>query len=1319
MKTNKLRVIHTLLLIILLGLFSTKLSSENTMKQLTNLNGLSNNSVNCIFEDSDNIIWFGTWDGLNSYNGRDFKVYRYSNDNQSLSNNVIRQIVEADSLYLWISTDYGINRWNKKEQNFTPYYLGTEKIRPKQEKAYLIGKTSHNDIISYVRDRGLFYFDQQKESFEAIEGFSPDKNIKSFIIDDEDHIILLHDNGILEQYSLKTSNGIPTLTHYKIIEQNNSVINIFENNNTLIIYYPEYIKIIDKKNSYPTTIDIDKNKTISDILYRDGYLLLSYTEGGCDKYDLNKKTYTPLSQFPQNISIFSMYFGSQDILWIGTDGQGVWQVYEYHSPFNTVRTNHPVRSFCELGSEQLLIGTKGDGIKVYNKQNRELSNYMNLRDGLISNSVYTMKKNESGDIFVGTEGQGLNIISDNKIYRLSLPYNSPLFKSIYSILFTNNESCLWLGTSGFGLIKIELSKENGRYKAKNVKQYSSSTETKSINNNIIYSVIEGANPNELWLGTRGGGLFLFDIISETFTNIDDIDSHFQLTNNDILCLSKDANSLWIGTSYGLNGLSLNNLAIASSNIYTEKQGIANNTIHGVLSANETNLWISTNLGLSHINTESRNITNYSVKDGLQNDEFSDGAYYKDSNGLLYFGGVSGFNYFTPDEISLRSFEPKITLSNLKIFNTPVNIFDRIHDNTLKLSYDDAYVTFAFIAQDYINNENCEYSYRLINFSDEWINNGQSANIVLTKLPPGKYELQVKASNGDRIWGKDIYTLHIDVASPWWLSIPAIIIYSILIIIIIYTIYSVIRNRIRMNRQLLLEHVEKENQKKIHESKLNFFTNVAHEFFTPLTLIYGPAQHILDKADIDSYTKRYIQVIKNNADRMQKLINELMDFRKVESGHAPLHPEKIDIKLLIDYISDNYTEIAEETKIDFSIRTKNISTITTDRNSIEKIMFNLISNAFKYTPANGYIQVNISQENDILNVIIKNSGKGLTQKQMSEIFNKFKVFETPQIQQARSTGIGLSLVKSLTELLGGSIAVDSRLKEFVEFSVKIPSIHTSIEDNEMEDADNGGFIGSNIQAQKNISILIVEDEKNIRELLKDILDPYYNVNEAVDGEKALSTIAMNTPDIIISDILMPNLDGIGLIEKLKADPTTAHIPIINISAKNSLEDHINAYQHGADLYITKPFHPRHVLTIVQNLINKQSQLKNYFTSSLSSISIRDGIELHQEDENLLQEIISFIEKNIDDESLSPNSIADALGLSKATLYRKLKELADKTPSEFVRSIRLNYASHLLKSSKMTVQEIMFKAGFSNKSYFYREFAKQYNFTPSEYRKINSK
>lgn len=1311
MKTCKW-ILFTLIIIVIQVTNSSYLFSENTIRQITTFEGLSNNSVNCIFQDSDGLMWFGTWDGLNSYNGRDITIYKYDNTKNSISNNIIRQIAEQDSLHLWIATDDGINLLNKKTQKINQYLTNLSQT----QKAFTIGTTASKNLICYLRNEGWFYYNKELDKFERYRNLTQNKPIKNFIIDNNNQIFVLFENGELERYKISEDNNTIAFEDKYSIEKNCEVLNLFFTNGYLILRYKSDIKIIDKQNKYPSTVEINSTKTVSQVSYFNNRFLIAYSEGGCDTYNTETKILETLENLPRNLYILSMIKGTQDILWIGTDGQGVWQMYDYNSAFNLVKTFHPVRTFCEIQDNKILIGTKGEGIKVFDKKNKSLKPYANIDEGITSNSVYIIKKNKSGDIFIGTEGIGLNYISDNKVQTLHLP-QSPIFKSVYSISFTNNDSTIWVGTSGYGFIKINVEKENGIYSVKKIKQFSTSNNPVTAKNDIIYGISQGLNPKELWIATRNGGIFQFNTETEKFKSLESINKDHKISSSDVLCLRSIDGSLWAGTSFGLDKINLDNPATSNITSYTEKQGLTNNTIHGILYDNNNDLWVSTNGGLSHLNFTNNSVSNYTAMDGLQNNEFSDGAYYTDSDGIFYFGGVNGFNYFRPNDIYRRDFNARVILSNLKILNTQLNIHERISDNRLHLAYDEAYTTLTFLSEDYINNENCEYSYRLLNFSDEWFNNGKNPTIVLTKLPPGSYELQVKATNGDRVWSNHVYTLRIDVAYPWWLSSIAISIYIVIFIFIIYTSITIIRNRIKLNRQILLDQIEKENQRKIHESKLNFFTNVAHEFFTPLSLIYGPAQHLLEKDDLDNYTKRYVQIIKNNADRMQKLISELMDFRKVESGHVPLHPENIDLMLLINYITDNYSEIAEENKIDFTIDTDNISNLITDRSSLEKIVFNLISNAFKYTPENGFIRVHAQQKDNKFFLTVRNSGRGLTKKQMQEIFDQFKIFDKPVLTNNRSTGIGLSLVKSLTSLLGGKINVDSKINEYVEFSVELPSINNTknkiiLKENE---SDTVSINTQNLtMEQKDISILLVEDEKNIRELLKDILNPYYMIYEASDGQHALDLINQNTPNIVITDIMMPHIDGLELIERLKSDIKTSHIPIISISAKTSIDDKVEAYKYGADIYLTKPFHPRHVLVTIQNLIKKQNVLKNYFTSGVSALSIKDGIELHKEDESFLNEIINYVEKNMDDETLNPNSIAETMGISKATLYRKLNDLTGKTPSEFVRSIRLNNASLLLRTTKMTVQEIMFKSGFTNKSYFYREFAKQYNSSPNEYR-----
>lgn len=1293
------------------------LCAANIVKYLSNIDGLTNNSVNCILEDHEHTVWIGTWDGLNAFTGRDILNFRYSKSNlNTISNNIIRQIIEKGN-DLWIATDNGINRLDKKTYQITRYYLQTDNKIPNQEKSFILGNPKGEEIICFVRGKGLFHYDGQTDEFHPVPATFSNR-IKDYCTDKEGNIIFLFTDGKVKYLKYGHRKKELQETDLQTIHTDSPVHRIFISKNHVILNNKNGLSLLKENFSIQHRIELDIHKPVSQVI-RTGKdtLYISFIEGGCINYNLKQKTYTYLNELPRQLSVFTMYRGSQDILWIGTDGQGLAQLYSYHSLFQTAHTTHPVRSFCE-SSNGILVGTKGSGIKLLNTETKQLTEHLDESKGLISNSVYTLRKNNSKDIFIGTEGTGINIIDSKtgKLTQLEVPDKYPAFKAVYSLYFTNNDSLLWVGTSGHGLIKMNIAKENGKYTVNGFRQYASSDKTNSLNNDVVYAITSDTNKRFLWFGTRGGGLYRIDTESNKINSLEDIDSNLQLTNNDVLSLLCDSNSIWIGTSYGLNRLDKQGENFQLLQYANEK--LNNKTIHGIAKDVAGNLWLSTNQGLSSLNPSNNKIDNYTLNDGLQNDEFSDGAFFKDKQNNLYFGGVSGLSYFNPQNIHLRKFTPPLVLSSLKIYDSVQNIHDRIKQGTLRLDYEERFVTFTFTAKDFINNDNCEYAYRLKKHSDNWIYIGNNPNITFARLPPGKYRLEVKSTNGDKIWRDNIYALTIRMGYPWWLSLPALIIYAIIVLIIGYITRSVIKNRLRLSRQILIAQLEKQHEQKIYESRLNFFTNVAHEFFTPLTLIYTPAHHLLEQSGWDKDTKKYLSIIKNNAERMQKLISELMEFRKTKSGNMNLHPEHIEIKSFIEYAADNYTAILKENKIDFEVNIEETAHLYSDRNALEKIVFNLLSNAFKYTPAYGYIHVKVTQDviaDNTLHLTVRNSGKGLTEQQMKEVFDKFRIFDTPRLPNSTGNGIGLNLTKSLTELLGGEIRVHSELGKYVEFSVTVPPLSLpdsslSIEEEVIQQEEENP---AKVQTHQEITILIVEDEKNIRQLLKDILSGY-TIDEVNDGVQALREIEKNHPDIIISDIVMPNMDGLALIDSLKSNAKTSYIPIVGISAKASVEDQINAYNHGADAYITKPFHPRQIISTIENLLSRQNLLREYFNSGLSSIKVKDGFILYPEDEALIQNVTDFIHNNIDDESINPASIADFAGISKATLYRKFKEITDKTPGEFIRTIRLEYAAGMLRTTKLTVSEIMFRSGFSNKSYFYREFSKQYGVSPKDYR-----
>lgn len=1278
---------------------------------------MTNSSVNCLLEDSQNTLWMGTWDGLNSYNGREIQTYRYNSRNgKSISNNIIRQIIEEDSIHIWITTDYGVNRLDKRTQIFDRFF--------ENNSGFIMGMMADQTPICYSQNRGLCYFDKKRDTFILID-YNIGNNVHSLAIDSYNNLYVLHGDGYLKKYRINRDDDDEIrIRHSIVVKSDNKISNICLTSSRLIINYASYLKIIDTNTYKETDIKLFGDKIITDVVAKNNYIYIHYDNNEFGRYNIINNELSLIKEVSQQFPFFSMHVGDQNILWIGSDGQGVIGVHEYTSPFKTIQMDITVRCFSEEGATNIWVGTKGEGIKLINKTTGEVEKTITEIDGLSSNSVYALRKNKEGDLFVGADGENINIISPkHSVSHLIIPDRYPKPQDIYSIAFTA-DSLLWVGTAGNGFYKINLEKRGNLYFAKYVNCYRAGLN--SLSANAIYSIErDRENSNLLWLGTRGGGVDLFDTSTGQFSNLESLNSGLSLSDNDVLslCSSQD-NNLWIGTVFGLNKF-INTQPYKIID-YSERSEFVNNTIHAILEDRKGNAWASTNHGLLFIDNDTENIIRYSEHNGLQSNEFADGASYMGRDSIFYFGGVKGFSYFQANNIHLRDYEPQVSLSSLQINNVSQNIYERINNNTLDLSYNEPYLTLTFIANDFINNRNCEYSYRIKGFADEWIYNAKQPSIILTKLPSGEYELEVKCTNGDGVWSNNIYRLNLNVAYPWWRSNLAYIGYILFAIAGAYLIMSIVRNRINLNKQILLEHLEKEHQQKIHESKLSFFTNVAHEFFTPLTLIYAPSQLLLDRSETDDYAKKYLRIIKTNADRMQKLISELMEFRKIESGYMDLHPENIDIRQLVESVADNYFEIARVNNIKLEFQFKDIGNFVTDRTSLEKVLFNLISNAFKYTPSEKSIYLNFEQnrDNDTLSFSIKNIGVGLTTKQMSDIFNRFKIYEISRAEGSTTTGIGLNLTKNLVELLAGSISVDSELFSYVEFKVVLPSLATEkdvelITNNITISDEEITTIEKNIsERKKKISILIIEDEKDIRALLKDILSSTYDVREASDGEEGLVEVEKNMPNIIISDIMMPNMDGINFIEHLKSNIKTAHIPIISISAKNTIDDHINAYRHGADLYIEKPFNPHHITTTVENIISRFSILQDYFNSSRSSIKIKDGVEVYNEDEQFIQDIIIFIENNIDNDSLSPVAISEYFSVSKTYLYEKLKKTTGKTPGDFIRTIKLEYASKLLITTQLTISEIVYKSGFSSRSYFYKEFAKQFNMSPSEYRASDS-
>jgi signal transduction histidine kinase/ligand-binding sensor domain-containing protein/DNA-binding response OmpR family regulator len=1342
-------------------LISFTLSAKKyDIANLTNNDGLSNSSINTIYQDVNGLMWFGSWDGLNAYNGREFKVFKPEPGNaQSISNNIIRDIVEENKNIHWIATDRGINRMDMRKKTFDRFFVDGESQTISSEHSFLIAKNSSNIIFAGINEKGLFFFDSKTHRFVRLSTVKNYRLKKMFFDQDDNLWLFTKDKTLLKVVFKKGGSTQPKIGNIVDFRHLKGIESVFYNSSNEIWMQTTSGALHSYRisegllNDFP--LELPKTGIIKAIIFMDSYQLWG-TTNGLFRFDPDKKQ---VELVLPNISVLSLCRGTQQIIWVGTDMQGVWQLSPSRDTFRSYSAenipsfgNSAVRTFFEDPNHLLWVGTKGSGIYTVNQNSnntKSLSNqHFTTANGLLSNSVFTIVKGQGNEYWIGTDGRGINYydIKTKKIQVLTVPGNilqNVNLTSVYSILPTE-KATLWVGTSGYGMYKLEINRNTSPYSITAYKQYIFEKNKKSLSNNIVYSIIKDDN-NHLWIATRGGGLNRFNMQTEAFETFrfSSNNSGF-ISSDDVLCLYKDKSGyLWAGTSLGLNKL----LRYENGNPvfarFTEKEGMPNNTIHGILEDKEHNLWLSTNKGIAKMvkDRSSYRIISYFQKDGLQNNEFSDGSFYESPySHQLYFGGISGFNMFNPLEITHSSYMPSLLLDAFYVDNAETNLSDYLvskkRGETLILSYKNKSFSFKFIPLDYLSGSKCEISYLLEGYQKDWIHLGTSNTIVFTNLPKGDYVLKVKCSNADKLWGDQYFSLPIVMLPSWWVSNTAYLCYTILLFVLFFVIKRFVKYQLTVRNDIRMKELEKQKIEEIHQAKLRFFTNIAHEFSNSLTLIYGPCEQLLRTHASDGITRKYINIIKSNSERMQTLIQQLIDFRKAETGHLKLEIERVDITELAKFVVDNFMDILEQKKVHFNLTfSPNEIIWQTDRSSIEKIVFNLMSNAVKYTPEEEKIDVQIEISNNQLFICITNSGVGIKPAYQQSIFDRFEVLDRFEKQVSKGletrNGIGLALCKNIVEVLQGTIEVESDGDTFTSFRVKLPEqpieslnlpvrqakalpINPAIEINEEKKLVKERI--SVPDTKKEGLVLIIDDEKEIRELLNDFLSEKYEIAEAENGQDAIELMRIRMPIMIICDIIMPVMNGVEFVKIMKEQELTRHIPIVLLSSKGTVENQIEGLEMGADAYLSKPFHPRHLEALVESMLHRNKAVLDYSESAYAALEQFEGKLIHKEDKELMLQITKIIQEHLENESLTLDFIARETANSKMQLYRKMKEIIGLTPTEFIRSIRLKHAEKLLKTTNKTVQEIMYNSGFNNKAYFYREFAKKYHLTPKEYRNL---
>ena len=954
--------------------------------------------------------------------------------------------------------------------------------------------------------------------------------------------------------------------------------------------------------------------------------------------------------------------------------------------------------------------------------------------GLSSDRVYCFRKsNYYPWVWIGTEGPGLSYYSlvDKKVHTMASLVDTKI-RYVHAIREVN-DSTLWMATTGDGLLEVVIGRKGGELVIKYVKSFILEKDGKICNE--FHSMSYDDEASLLYLGSRGGyGLVRFNLLTKKYEFIP-MNNAGNRAVGDVLCMcySKDS-TFYLGASSGMTQMKLHSGNPAEVRQYSRIDGIKNDMVHGILEDSDGCVWLSTNKGLTKYNPHNRFFHNYESPD-LDVTEFSDDAYWKcPYTGKLFFGGINGVIWVDPQNDRQENYKPALHFFEMKMGHETHSLYDYTDQKTGYVTIPPNISTFSisFVATDYIHGENYEYSYLLENYNTSWTELQKDNEVVFTKLPYGNYVLKVRYKND--VFDSDAkeYFLHIRVLPPWYRGSWAMIAYGLVLATICLGIVYWLRRRIVEKQAEVARKIREEQKEKLYEAKLNFFANITHELCTPLTLINGVNDYIKISADrlADGKLEKYARILGENVTNLNELIQEILDIRKIEEvGFSHIQIKRVSVSSLIRKQCESFIPVAEQNGINFTFSDVDKPVYwNTDVPSLKKIIRNLVSNAFKYTEQKGTIDVSVRIENESLIIKVYNTGKGIVEADLKTIFDRFHILGdldgNNYTQMTSRNGLGLFICHSMVQLLRGEINVESKEGESAGFIVTLPYLEVEEMDLD-EQADEEVPVAQPVAAEAtaettgnigNPVILVVDDNRDIVWLIKETLSSEYAVREAFNAEEALALMDQQTPDLIITDIMMPSMDGFALISRIKSDKFTRHIPLIVVSAKVSESEQAEGLDLGADVYLTKPFSSVVLHSVVNRLMANKKELKDYYYSPESAYEQSGGQLIHQEDKEFMDSVTAIIKENLAQDTLRPELIADKLGMNTRALYRRFKKISPLTPSDFIKDYRMMHAARLLVTTNLSVQEIIYQVGISNKSYFYREFSAKYGVTPGEYRRM---
>ena len=1337
-------------------LFLFLLVSNFLFAQVNNFNfrninisdGLSNNTITSIKEDKFGQIWFGTSNGLNKYNGQEFTVYRnVPRDKYSISNSGISDILVDKDGYVWAGTFNGLNRYNPQTNTFKRYYKRPSNKNSLTNSFIICSLEMPKGVIWFGTSNGVSIYEKKNDKFKRFLQGNLQEGVRSIydIYRDKNHRIwLATNNGIIKvdrdknkKFAIKKYTRDNRKTNFvvnKILEVSSNIIGIGTKYDGYLYFNTETEKFI-----CPKEINIPQNLDVRDLTFdNDQNLWMATTSGLFIVTPENKTIYIKENNADnygttQNF-IRSIYKDKKGFIWLGTQNGGVitWdKSYQNFLHFKNKKVyNNITNSIVSDKKGNIYFATDAGVVSVLDKKGN-VSEIFKIASSEknISYPIKSLYYNKSDDLlFIGAQNKGLLVydVKSKKIREdlISKDLQDLIGNSIIYDLKKDSKNNLHIGTFSKGLIRYNCETKKLRIFTKN-----------KIATNIVKSVFIDENDDLLIGGLGGVSTIKIDKNGKAETK-----NYFKdrpLITYNISAVIKDVNDVvWVGTTtrglYRIEGNSTKPITFPDRDKFSK--------VNSILEGEKGVLWLSTDIGIVQYNTITGKSFTYDQNNIIVNNSFRENAALKIGN-HFYFGDLYGVTTFNPSKIVKSNDVPKVVLSELKVKNEIVNIDanDGIlskslnYAKVLELDYDNSNFSISYALPNYINSKGNKYAYRLKGLDDSWTYTKQT-EAFFTLQNAGIYEFQVKAANHDNVWNNRFAKIKIIIQPAPWKTWWAFAIYFIVFFGFIFGFVWFIQSKSRLKDKLELEYITNKKNEELNKFKLQFFTNISHEFRTPLTLITAPLQNILSNYSGSSDSYRKLKIIESSTNHLLRLINRLMDFRKLESNQFQLEAAKGNIVKFLQEIYLSFTEHAKDGNYNYQfITTEEEILLYYDRYKLERVFYNLISNAFRYTKKGGAIFVKIRQENQEVIIEVEDSGVGIADEFIDKIFDRF--FEVAVNKQTDSdhlkgTGIGLSIAKNIVGLHYGNISVVNVKPNGAKFSVALKLGKDHLAEKEILkgfkksddvsqyvtqiDLSKYEEVTSPIELtlkEKDYTILIVEDNVVLRSFIKEILKEDYNVLLAENGEVALKMAIKHLPDLIVSDVVMPRMVGTELCSKIKTTLATSHIPVILLTSRTSLIYKFEGLESGADDYITKPFNLKEFKLKIKNILVSKQNLKDKFKSDSSFESL--DVSLTSVDQKLLEKAFQIVKDNIANQDFNIAQFSEDLGVSRSMLFTKIKAWVDATPNDFIQEIRLNYAAKLLEIHKLSVSEVSYKVGFKRPKYFSQCFKKKYGLTPSEF------